>query len=131
MKRFMIVGAFALLAGEQALAADLPPPAPMPRAPAVYVPAPIPLYTWTGFYIGGNLGVGWQQGTLVTTNGNNSRTSNSLKGLGGGQVGVNYEFYNGVVVGAEAMFDWRFNNNNTSTITLMAGAGIVPAPRDR
>ena len=92
MKRFMIVGAFALLAGEQALAADLPPPAPMPRAPAVYVPAPIPVYNWTGFYIGGNLGVGWQQGNLGDTLGNTFGTDNSIKGLGGGQVGVNYEF---------------------------------------
>ncbi len=49
----------------------------------------------------------------MTPNGNTFSTSNSIKGLGGGQVGVNYEFYNGVVVGAEAMFDWRFNNNNT------------------
>ena len=125
MKRFMIVGAFALLAGEQALAADLPPPAPMPRAPAVYVPAPIPVYNWTGFYIGGNLGVGWQQGNLGDSLGNTFGTDNSIKGLGGGQVGVNYEFGNGVVVGAEAMFDWRFNNNNTSpTITLVGPGGV-------
>ena len=123
MKRFMIVGALALLAGGQAFAADLPPPAPMPRAPAVYVPAPIPVYTWTGFYIGGNLGVGWQQGNLGDNLGNTFSTSNSVKGLGGGQVGVNYEFYNGVVVGAEAMFDWRFNNNNTSNATLVVPAG--------
>ena len=123
MKRFMIVGAFALLAGEQALAADLPPPAPMPRAPAVYVPAPIPVYNWTGFYIGGNLGVGWQQGNLGDTLGNTFGTDNSIKGLGGGQVGVNYEFGNGVVVGAEAMFDWRFNNNNTSPTTTLVGPG--------
>ena len=127
MKRFMIVGAFALLAGEQALAADLPPPAPMPRAPAVYVPAPVPYYNWTGFYIGGNAGVFWQQGNLSDQFSNSFPTSNSIKGLGGGQVGVNYQFSNGVVVGAEAMFDWRFNNNNTSTSTLNAATG-VPGP---
>ena len=127
MKRFMIVGAFALLAGGQAFAADLPPPAPMPRAPAVYVPAPIPVYVLTGFYIGGNLGVGWQQGNLGDNLGNTFSTSNSVKGLGGGQVGVNYEFYNGVVVGAEAMFDWRFNNNNTSNATLVVPAGVPAA----
>ena len=128
MKRFMIVGAFALLAGEQALAADLPPPAPMPRAPAVYVPAPIPVYNWTGFYIGGNLGVGWQQGNLGDTLGNTFGTDNSIKGLGGGQVGVNYEFGNGVVVGAEAMFDWRFNTNNTSDTTLVGPAASTAPP---
>ena len=125
MKRFMIVGAFALLAGEQAFAADLPPPAPMPRAPAVYVPAPIPVYNWTGFYIGGNLGVGWQQGNLGDTLGNTFGTDNSIRGLGGGQVGVDYEFANGVVVGAEAMFDWRFNTNNTINTTLVAPAGLA------
>ena len=65
MKRIAFgVIAFSTMAGSAALAADLPPPAPMPRAPAVYVPAPIPVYNWTGFYIGGNLGVGWQQGNL-------------------------------------------------------------------
>ena len=129
MKRIALgVIAFSTMAGSAALAADLPPPAPMPRAPAVYVPAPIPVYNWTGFYIGGNLGVGWQQGNLGDNLGNTFPTENSIKGLGGGQAGVNYEFGNGVVVGAEAMFDWRFNNNNTSTITL-AGTGIVPAPQ--
>ena len=57
MKRILIAGALALAAGGQALAADLPPaPPPPPRAPATYIPAPIPLYNWTGFYLGGNLG---------------------------------------------------------------------------
>jgi hypothetical protein len=32
--------------------------------------------------------------------------------LGGGQVGVNYEFANGIVIGAEAMFDWLSNSQN-------------------
>jgi outer membrane immunogenic protein len=127
MKRFLIVGAFALLAGEQALAADLPPPV-APRAPAVYVPAPVPYYSWTGFYIGGNLGVAWQQGSLGDQFGNNFPTSNSIKGLGGGQVGANYQFSGGVVVGVEAMFDWRFNNNNTSNTTLVAPPALAGLP---
>ena len=126
MKRIALaVIAFGTMAGSAALAADLPPPA-LPRAPAVYIPAPIPVYNWTGFYIGGNAGVGWQQGNLGDGFGNTFPTDNSIKGLGGGQVGVNYEFHTGVVVGAEAMFDWRFNNNNSSTITLN-GLGGTPA----
>jgi hypothetical protein len=42
MKRILIASAVALAAGGQALAADLPPPAPMPRAPATYVPIVAP-----------------------------------------------------------------------------------------
>ena len=59
MKRILMASAVALTAaGGQALAADLPPPmAPPPRAPAAYIPM-APVYNWTGFYIGGNLGAG-------------------------------------------------------------------------
>jgi hypothetical protein len=35
--------------GGSALAADLPP-SPPPRAPAVYVPAVLPVYYWAGIY---------------------------------------------------------------------------------
>ena len=56
MKRLAFAAVLAFIGG-QALAADLPPPPPMPRAPATYIPV-VPPYNWTGFYIGGNLGVG-------------------------------------------------------------------------
>ncbi len=59
MKRILMASTLALAAGGQALAADLPPPmAPPPRAPAMYIPV-IPPYNWSGFYVGGNLGAGW------------------------------------------------------------------------
>jgi outer membrane immunogenic protein len=122
MKRVALAITFIASAGSAALAADLPPPY-APRAPAVYVPAPVPYYNWSGVYIGGNIGGAWQQGNLSDNLGNTFPTSNSFKGLGGGQVGVNYEFGGGVVVGAEAMFDWRFNNNNTSNTTLIVPGG--------
>ncbi len=98
----------------------------MPRAPAVYIPAPIPVYNWTGFYVGGNLGGSWQQGSFSDPFGNNISTNNQFIGTGGGQVGVNYEFNSGVVVGAEAMFDWRFNSGNTSSTVALVGAGGAP-----
>ena len=36
------------------MAADLPSPAP----PPVYLP-PVPIFTWTGIYVGGQIGYAW------------------------------------------------------------------------
>ena len=123
MKRILLAGAFALAAGGQALAADLPQPGPPPpRAPATYLPV-APVYNWTGFYIGGNIGGSWQQGSFGDPYGNSFSTNNQFTGTGGGQVGGNYEFSNGVLVGVEAMFDWRFNSGNTSNTLALVGPG--------
>jgi outer membrane immunogenic protein len=85
--------------------------APPPRAPAVYLPV-VPPYNWSGFYIGGNLGAGWNStGTISDTFGSTFGTTTNTSFLGGGQVGVNYEFWGGVVIGAEAMFDWVPNTS--------------------
>jgi outer membrane immunogenic protein len=118
MKKFASALALCIGASSAAVAADLPPPmAPPPRAPAAYIPIG-PAYSWTGFYIGGNLGAGFSKGSFSDPAGNTFNSSNSNTSfLGGGQVGVNYEFSNGVVVGAEAMFDWAPNTNNTITLT--------------
>ena len=113
MKRILIASAVAFAAGGQALAADLPPPmAPPPRAPAMYVPV-VPLYNWTGFYLGGNLGFGLTGGSFNSPSGHVCFDNHHTSFLGGGQVGVNYEFGGGVVIGAEAMFDWLPNTKNT------------------
>jgi outer membrane immunogenic protein len=121
MQRILIASAFALAAGGQALAADLPLP-PAPRAPVAYVPV-APPYNWTGFYIGGNLGAGFTSASFSDTLGSTFTNSSNTTFLGGGQVGVNYEFWGGVVIGAEAMFDWAPNQNNAFTATLPATAG--------
>jgi outer membrane immunogenic protein len=129
MKRVAFAVALSVGAGTAALAADLPPPAPMPRAPATYVPVVAPPYNWSGFYIGGNLGVGWNGGGSVsdTFGSTFSGSGQTVKFLGGGQVGVNYQFWGGVVIGAEAMFDWLPNTTNTFTATEGALGG-APAP---
>ena len=120
MKRILIASALALAAGGQALAADLPPPPPAPRAPATYIPV-APYYNWTGFYIGGNLGAAFTSASFSDTLPSTFTNSSNTTFLGGGQVGINYEFWGGVVVGAEAMFDWAPNQNNTVTATLPGG----------
>jgi outer membrane immunogenic protein len=118
MKRLALLVALGAVAGP-ALAADLPPPM-VPQAPSVYFPV-APLYSWTGFYIGANAGAGWNRGGVSDTLGTVFSSSNTKSTfLGGGQFGANYQFGpsgSGVVVGAEAMFDWLSNNQNTVTGT--------------
>jgi outer membrane immunogenic protein len=123
MRRLAFALALSIGAGTAALAADLPPPPPAPRAPATYIPV-APPYNWTGFYVGGNLGAGFTSGSFSDTAGSTFTNSSNTTFLGGGQVGVNYEFWGGVVIGAEAMFDWAPNQNNTFTATVPAAAGL-------
>jgi outer membrane immunogenic protein len=59
MKRFTLALAISISAGSAALAADLRlPPSRAARAP---VSVAAPLYNWTGFYVGGNLGRAWRR----------------------------------------------------------------------
>jgi outer membrane immunogenic protein len=114
MMRTLIAAALALAAGGQALAADLPQPAPPPRAPAAYIPPP-PLFTWTGIYLGINGGYGfgttsWSAGALQTGNFN----ANGF--LVGGQLGGNYQIGQ-FVIGLEGDGDWT---NITGTSNLGA-----------
>ena len=70
--------------------------------------------------IGGNVGAGWNSTGSITDNltpASTFGTTTNTSFLGGGQVGVNYEFGGGVVVGAEAMFDWLPNTKNTINAT--------------
>ena len=120
MKRLVLAVALSVGAGSAALAADLPPPMapPPPRAPAAYIPAPIPFYNWTGFYIGANAGYAFSSSSTLSDSQLSTITNTSSSSfLGGGQVGVNWEFGPGVVIGAEADFDWLPNTKNTVTLT--------------
>src|SRR6185312_6717915 len=99
-----------------AQAADLgPAPAPAYKAPPVYAP----VFSWTGFYLGGNLGAGWSNGNLTdSVFGLSWNTNNNATFVGGGQVGANYQF-NSFVVGVEGDFDWFANNNNSASVTAL------------
>lgn len=127
MKKVLIASAVAL-STVQAWAADLPP-APPPRAPAVYAPPP-PVFTWTGFYFGGNAGYGFatvdQSGTATgpflpggfTTTG--SADANGF--VGGGQIGANWQVQQ-LVFGIEG--DWQWANQQTNFSAIVCPA---PAP---
>src|SRR3982074_2759044 len=65
--------ALVAFAGSAVMAADLPPPAaPVYRPPPVVVPA----FSWTGCYIGGNVGGAWG-------NKPSHHTTGGVSGIGG------------------------------------------------
>ncbi len=115
MKRMLMAGALALAAGSiggQALAADLtPPPPPPPRAPATYVPAPAPVFSWTGIYLGINGGYGF--GTTDWTPPPPASSFNANGFLVGGTVGGNYQM-GSFVLGLEGDWDWSNLNGSAS-----------------
>jgi outer membrane immunogenic protein len=119
--------AITVIATQLASAADLARRAP--PAPA-YVPPPVPVFTWTGFYVGGNLGAAWTQVNVTDSLGNS--WSNAQQGVftAGGQVGANYQF-NWAVVGIEADFDWLANNHNSSNAVSTPVGALQFSANDR
>jgi outer membrane immunogenic protein len=114
-------GLLVLAAMTPAGAADLPMPTKAP-------PPPPPPFTWTGFYIGGNVGYGWSNESFNLTSVNSLGTSiesgtNSASGfLGGGQIGANYEFSTHLVIGIEADVDWTdIKRSSTGCATYITG----------
>jgi outer membrane immunogenic protein len=62
-------------------------------------------FSWTGFYVGGNVGGGWGDADWTFLAG--SRTSHDLDGgVGGVHAGYNYQFSPNLVAGIEADFTW-------------------------
>ena len=113
------VGALAL-SGSAALAADLPSRAP----PPVYLP-PAPIFTWTGVYIGGQIGYAWASGNNNFTGydpffGTGTFLSTSVGGtpsgvIGGANVGYNYQI-NQWVLGLEGSVDGTSLSNTAAAV---------------
>src|ERR1700694_3861660 len=99
-----------------AVAADM-----APRYTKAPPPAPIAIYTWTGCYIGGNVGGAWHNvnqngprtiaGTVFTPPLDFGSANSDGDFIGGGQIGCDYQFAGNWVVGIQGMFD--FGNTNT------------------
>ncbi len=96
-------------------------------------PAPVnPVYNWTSFYLGGNVGYGWSHrdftntitGTLgpVQNSATNNGTDDGKGWLGGGQIGFNYQFLTNWVAGVEADIDAAHISSSTSAcFTALVG----------
>lgn len=100
-----LIGAAVMLAGP-ALAADMNVKAPLYKAPPM-----VPVFSWTGWYIGGNIGYGWGEGTSPSVTSPNftfnqgAFPSLSPKGvIGGGQIGYDWQVNPSWVIGLVADF---------------------------
>jgi outer membrane immunogenic protein len=127
-----VAAAMAVLALSGAAQADGPykvPPrqvyAPPPPPPPPPLPPP---FTWTGFYIGGNIGGAWASGTLTDNFTDVSFDTDHSGFIGGVQLGYNYQFRN-LVIGVEWDFDWT-SIGETSNSVFVPGFGTLRASAD-
>ena len=110
MKKILLAATVAALSSTSVFAADLAA-RPYTKAPPAYV---APIYNWTGFYIGAQVGGAFQGSSGFTTNDplvSGSRNDSSF--LGGGVVGANYQFAPNWVVGLEGEFNGLSSNRHT------------------
>jgi outer membrane immunogenic protein len=129
MKRMLIgMTTVASLLATSALAADLPM--------RTYTKAPVfvePIFNWTGFYVGGNIGYSWgrssDSSTLTNTAGTvlfASTGTTDLNGVvGGGQIGYNWQIQNWLW-GFEA--DIQGTNEKGSRNFVCAAGICIPTP---
>ena len=127
----LLVGTAALAAValvNSSFAADLP------AAPVYKAPVMAPVYSWTGCYVGGNVGGKWARtsgsadlpgatgpgGTSPASSFALGDNSNAGTVIGGGQVGCNYQT-GALVFGVEGDADWQ--RWSTSRVT----GAVVPA----
>jgi outer membrane immunogenic protein len=110
----LVTAAVIGLAASQALAADLPR-----KAPAYVPPAPPPV-TWTGCYIGGNVGGIFGRRSADFGSFGELSSDNNSGFAGGGQIGCDYQFAGGWMLGIRDMFDGS-SLSRDRTITFATG----------
>ncbi|MBO0715997.1 MAG: porin family protein [Rhizobiales bacterium] len=124
--------ATAMLAPLGVQAADLPPPV---TGPAVY---PLPaayraVANWSGFYVGGNIGVGLARDkSTFSAGGVTFATADTavFGAVAGGQAGYNWQF-GALVLGAEGDFDWsNLKGSISAQCTPCAPAAIASLEHD-
>ena len=118
MRKLLLTTAALTALGSSAFAADMPLKAP----PA---PPPPPPFSWTGFYIGGELGGAWSNGHVTDSLFGLNVSTNRSGWLGGGVVGYNYQI-NNFVLGVEGDFDWT-SLKATGTGVFVPGVGTLQA----
>jgi outer membrane immunogenic protein len=124
MKRMLFVGMALGALMAPAVAADL---APYYKAPA---PAPVPVFTWTGCYIGGDVGGAWSNQGVANTSpastdqGGVTGTINASGVIGGAYGGCNFQWTPAWVIGVEG--DWSGANLNGTAVAPNLFASGAP-----
>jgi len=117
--RKLLVGiasaATVLAAAGSARAADMAVKAPLP-------PVAAPLFSWTGFYLGANLGAAWAQRNVTDLFGNTFSRNSDARFIGGGQLGYNWQT-GSFVLGVEGDIDGIVSNNNNGATVVIGGVG--------
>jgi outer membrane immunogenic protein len=116
IRKFSMATAVLIAATGSALAADLPSRRP---PPPVFVPPP--LFTWTGVYIGGDIGYAWGS-DRVSTAGVDFASASPQGIVGGGHIGYNYQISQ-FVVGLEG--DVQGTNFQNSVLSPFTGTSYL------
>jgi outer membrane immunogenic protein len=133
-----LAGSPATAEGPSAITAEspiAPPPGPAAGPPIAPAP-PVPVFTtWTGIYVGGQIGYAWSSGNLdfagvdpFSAAGISSSLSSSAQGIiGGAHVGYNFQI-NQLVVGLEGNVDGTsISNTVNASFPGVFGGTIVAA----
>jgi outer membrane immunogenic protein len=108
MNKIVLAAAATLLLAGTASAADMAA-RPYTKAPA---PVVVPVYNWTGFYVGGNVGGMWTDQNAFWLNSVQPIVNfnhNQSTGIGGAHAGAQYQ-WNNIVFGIEAAWFTGFNS---------------------
>jgi outer membrane immunogenic protein len=84
---------------------------------------PAPVWTWTGCYIGGNVGYGWAP-TTWSGNGLDFASHTATGAVGGGQVGCDYQT-NRWVFGIQGLFDAAGLKGSSANLLLDPNGGVI------
>lgn len=127
MKKVLLASAAVILSGN-AFAAKLPP-----KMPAnAYAAAPVAPVSWTGCHVGLHAGAGWNHarfsdptGFNIAPLGSTVNPDSDAGGIGGVQLGCDYQFANNWVIGLAGDFSWA-NISHDEVDPFFAGkvAGI-------
>ncbi len=103
MKKCLLtsVAGVALVAGASAHAADLQPRY-QPPPPVV---APAPFVSWSGCYVGANIGGAWAHKDFSSFDKFDEGSHSATGMTGGGQIGCDYQFASNWLIGIQGMFD--------------------------